>query len=177
MPEKTLSKKSVFKGRLIDVELQTVEIEGGRCSSREIVRHGPAVALIVQRPDKRFVFIHQFRKPIERSIFEVVAGNCEVGEEPARAAARELREETGYIPQQIEHLGGIFTSPGYCDERIEIYFAKARREVERDLDEDEEIVVLSLSQDEVATGIANAEIEDAKTLAAWQLYLARRNSI
>ncbi|MEA2068457.1 MAG: NUDIX hydrolase, partial [Verrucomicrobiota bacterium] len=139
MYEKTLSRKTVYEGLILNVDVLDVELENGRRSRREIVRHGVAVAIIPRLPDGRFVFIRQFRKPMERICFEVVAGNCDPGEEPAVSAARELREETGYVSQSLELLGPIFPSVGYCTERIDIFFAEVAEQGETSFDEDERI--------------------------------------
>ena len=77
MYEKTLSRKTVYEGIILNVDVLDVELENGKRSKREIVQHGVAVAIIPQLPDGRFVFIRQFRKPMERICFEVVAGNCD----------------------------------------------------------------------------------------------------
>ncbi len=174
MYEKTISRKTVFEGRILSVDVLEVELEDGRRSVREIVRHGVAVALIPQLPDGRFIFIRQFRKAMERVCFEVVAGNCDPGEEPAVSAARELQEETGYEAESLELLGSIFPSIGYCTERIDIFFAQVVQQGATAFDEDENIETLLLSEAEVDEMIRTHQIADAKTLAAWMLFKANR---
>ena len=175
MYEKTLTTKTVYEGRILELDVLDVELENGQRSVREIVRHGVAVAIIPQLPDGRFVFIHQFRKAMERICFEVVAGNCDPGEDEAATAARELKEETGYDAEALERLGSIFPSVGYCTERIEIFFTPVPdRQGETSFDEDERIETVLLSEAEMDAMIRNNEIADAKTLAAWMLYKAKR---
>ena len=174
MYEKTLSRKTVYEGIILNVDVLDVELENGKKSRREIVQHGVAVAIIPQLPDGRFVFIRQFRKPMERICFEVVAGNCDPGETEDVSAARELQEETGYISQSLELLGPIFPSVGYCTERIDVFFAKVAEEPrEVSFDDDERIETVVLSEVEMDKMIRNNEIADAKTLAAWMLYKAK----
>ncbi|MDH3981431.1 MAG: NUDIX hydrolase [Kiritimatiellaceae bacterium] len=174
MYEKTLSRKTVYEGIILNVDVLDVELENGKKSRREIVQHGVAVAIIPQLPDGRFVFIRQFRKPMERICFEVVAGNCDPGETEDVSAARELQEETGYISQSLELLGPIFPSVGYCTERIDVFFAKVAEEPrEVSFDDDERIEPVVLSEVEMDKMIRNNEIADAKTLAAWMLYKAK----
>ena len=171
MHEKTLSRKTVYEGLILNVDVLDVELENGKRSKREIVQHGVAVALIPQLPDGRFVFIRQFRKPMERICFEVVAGNCDPGETEDISAARELEEETGYRVQSLELLGPIFPSVGYCTERIDIFYAKVEPEPgDVSFDDDERIETVILSEDEMDAKIRANEIADAKTLAAWMLY-------
>ncbi|WP_372806020.1 NUDIX hydrolase [Pontiella sp.] len=174
MYEKTISTKTVFEGRILNVDVLEVELVDGRRSVREIVRHGVAVALIPQLPDGRFIFIRQFRKAMERICFEVVAGNCDPGEAEEVSAARELKEETGYTAGSIELLGPIFPSVGYCTERIDIFYAQVGEQGVTAFDEDENIETVILSEAEMDAMIRNNEIADAKTLAAWMLYKAKK---
>ncbi len=174
MYEKTISRKTVFEGRILDVDVLEVELENGKRSVREIVQHGVAVAIIPHLPDGRFVFIRQFRKAMERICFEVVAGNCDPGEPEEVSAARELQEETGYVAQSLELLGPIFPSVGYCTERIDVFLAKVSEQGATAFDEDEHIEPIILTEAEMDEMIRNGEIEDAKTLAAWMLYKAKK---
>ena len=176
MYEKTISRKTVFEGRILDVDVLEVELEDGRRSVREIVQHGVAVAIIPRLPDGRFVFIRQFRKAMERICFEVVAGNCDPGEEEAASAERELREETGYACRSLELLNPIYPSVGYCTERIDVFFAEVVERGNTDLDEDEHIETVILSETEMDEMIRVGQIADAKTLAAWMLYKSKIGS-
>jgi ADP-ribose pyrophosphatase len=177
MYEKTLSRETVYEGLIISVDVLDVELENGRKSKREIVQHGVAVAIIPQLPDGRFVFIRQFRKPMERICFEVVAGNCDPGETEAVSAGRELKEETGYDFQTLELLGPIFPSVGYCTERIDVFFASvSETQGATSFDEDERIETVLLSETEMDELIRNGGVADAKTLAAWMLYKVNKSA-
>jgi ADP-ribose pyrophosphatase len=176
MYEKTLSRKTVYNGLILSVDVLDVELENGRKSKREIVQHGVAVAIIPRLPDGRFVFIRQFRKPMERVCFEVVAGNCDPGEDEATSAGRELKEETGYDFQTLELLGPIFPSVGYCTERIDVFVAEVSdQQGATSFDEDERIETVIMSESEMDELIRNGGVADAKTLAAWMLYKVKEN--
>ena len=170
MYEKTIGSKTVFDGRIMRVEVLDVELPDGRTSTREIVRHGAAVAVIARRRDGQFVFIRQFRKAMERVCFEVMAGLVDPGEDSETAAIRELKEETGYEPDSIRLLGPIYPSIGYCDERIDIFYAEVHEPGETDFDSDEDIETLLITAEEMDRMIRENEVQDAKTLAAWMLY-------
>ena len=170
MYEKTVGTKTVFEGRILSVDVLEVELPDGRKSTREIVRHGVAVAVIARRRDGRFVFIRQFRKALERVCFEVMAGNVDPGEAVETAAVRELKEETGYEPDSLRFLSSIYPSVGYCDERIDIFFADVHEPGETDFDHDEYIETVLLTEEEMDAMIRDGKVKDAKTLAAWQLY-------
>jgi ADP-ribose pyrophosphatase len=151
-----------------------VELPDGRRATREIVRHGAAVAVVARRRDGRFVFIRQFRKAMERICFEVMAGNCDPGEESAAAAVRELREETGYIPDSIRFLAPIYPSVGYCTERIDVFYAEVHEPDSTDFDADEAIETVLLTEEETDGLIRTGQVQDAKTLAAWALYKSQQ---
>jgi len=170
MYEKTLSTKTVFKGRILNVDVLEISLPNGRTTTREIIQHGVAVAVIARRRDGRFVFIRQFRKAMERICFEVMAGNVDPGEASEVAAIRELREETGYTPDSIRFLAPIYPSMGYCTERIDIFYAEVHEPGETDFDPDEDIETLLLTEEEMKNLIRDGKVQDAKTLAAWTLY-------
>lgn len=170
MFEKTISKKTIFEGRILSLDLHEVELSGGRIGTREIIRHGAAVAVVAKRRDGRFVFIRQFRKAMERMCFEVMAGNVDPGEPAEAAAIRELKEETGYIPDSIRFLSSIYPSMGYCTERIDIFYADVHEPGETDFDHDENIETVLVTEEEMDTMIRAGKVEDAKTLAAWALF-------
>ena len=170
MYEKTIGSKTVFEGRILNVEVLDVELPDGRTSTREIIRHGVAVAVIARRRDGKFVFIRQFRKAMERVCFEVIAGNVDPGEAPEAAAIRELKEETGYGPDSIRFLSSIYPSMGYCDERIDVFYADVHEPGETDFDHDENIETLLLTEEEMDDMIRAGKVQDAKTLASWMLY-------
>jgi ADP-ribose pyrophosphatase len=170
MNEKTISKKTVFKGRILSVDVLDVELADGRIGTREIVRHGAAVAVIARRRDGRFVFIRQFRKTLERVCFEVMAGNCDPGETAEASARRELKEETGYAPDSIRFLSSVYPSVGYCTERIDIFYADVNEPGATDFDHDENIETVLLTEEEMDSMICAGKVQDAKTLAAWALW-------
>jgi ADP-ribose pyrophosphatase len=149
-----------------------VELADGRTGTREIIRHGAAVAVIARRRDGRFVFIRQFRKAMERVCFEVMAGNVDPGEAAEAAAIRELKEETGYTPDLIRFLAPIYPSVGYCTERIDIFYANVHEPGETDFDQDENIETVLVTEKEMDSMIRAGKVDDAKTLATWALYKA-----
>ena len=150
-------------------------MKDGRRARREIVRHPGAVAVLCRLADGRFVFVRQFRKAIERELVEIVAGTREPGEGPDACARREVQEETGCKVASLERLGCIYTAPGFCNEKIDIYFAGLGRAGGRPRpDPDEHIALVCLSARQVRAMLASGKIKDAKTLAAWLMFKNRR---
>ena len=124
MLEKTVAVQTAFQGRLLTVECVTVELESGVLATRDIVRHRGAVAVLARQAAGRFVLVKQFSKPLERETIEIIAGCREAGETPEQTAVREVREETGYEVASLRPLGSLYPAPGYCTERLELYFAE-----------------------------------------------------
>ena len=115
--------------------------------------------------------MHFFNPADRMKLIEVIAGGLEAGEDPIEGAKRETAEETGYDVTSIKFLTTIICTPGYCEERIHLYFAELSESAhEQNQDPDENVHPLVLSEQEVEDGIRNGTIFDAKTLAAWACY-------
>ena len=176
MFEKTISKETVYKGPIFDIDVHQIELSNGKISSRDVVSHGPAVAIVVRHKNGKFLFIRQFRKSQEQVCIEVTAGCCDQGEESIMSAKRELLEETGYHAEKIHSLGNIAPLIGYCTENIEIFFAEiSGNPGDTDFDSDECIETFLMTESEVDKKIINNQIFDGKTIAAWMLYKLKVN--
>ena len=174
--EKTLASQRMYTGRIISVDLVDIELPDGRKAKREVVRHGNAVAILARRPDGKFVFVKQYRKAAEEALIEVIAGGLEAGEDPIEGARRETAEETGYEVTSIKFLTTIICTPGYCEERIHVYFAEISDTPHaQDQDPDENVYPVVLSREEVEDGIRKGTIFDSKTLSAWACYTLMRD--
>lgn len=170
LKEKTIEVETIYEGRIIDVTLEKVRLPNGNEGMREVVRHSGAVAVIAQTDEGKYVFVRQFRKPLERTIVEIPAGKLEKDEEPLETAKRELKEETGYSCNNIEHIISFYTSPGFADEIIHLYKATELTKGKQHMDDDEFLDVIELTLEEAQQLVNNQEIIDAKTAYA-VLYL------
>jgi ADP-ribose pyrophosphatase len=124
LEEKTIKTEKIFEGRIITVQVDEVELPNGKTSTRELVKHPGAVAVIAVTDEEKIVMVEQYRKPLEKEIVEIPAGKLEKGEDPAECAKRELEEETGYGCTNLELLTSFYTSPGFADELVHVYLAK-----------------------------------------------------
>ncbi|MEL3972420.1 NUDIX hydrolase [Rossellomorea oryzaecorticis] len=168
--EKTLNSEMIYQGKIIDLQVDEVELPNGKTSKRELIKHPGAVAVIALTPEGKIVMVEQYRKALEKSIIEIPAGKLEPGEEPIITAARELEEETGYGCEELEHLISFYTSPGFADELVHLYIAKniTRIEEARELDEDEFVDLLEVTVEEALGLLKEKKIYDAKTAYAVQ---------
>lgn len=170
--ERTITSRTVFSGHLLTVDVLDVELEPGVRATREIIRHSGAVAIIAQCPDDRFILVRQFRKAVEQSLLEIVAGGIEPDENPETSARREILEETGHKVLSLLRLGAVYPTPGYNNEIIHLYVASvsADRDTHPHGDHDERIAVEYFTRSEVERMIREGQILDAKTLSAWLLF-------
>ena len=164
--EKTLSSKIVYKGKVVTVTEDEIELSDGRKSFREVVLHSGGVVILAQKSDK-ILLVKQYRYPIKQAVFELPAGKLEKGEDPDLAAKRELEEETGYQAKTWLSLGYINTTPGICSEKLYLYYAKDLEYVGEHLDEGEILKSYEFSIDEVEKMIVNGEINDSKTICGF----------
>jgi ADP-ribose pyrophosphatase len=176
LKEKTLSAKEIFKGRVIDLFLEEVELPNGKTSTREIVKHPGAVAVLAITPENKIIMVEQFRKPLERTLVEIPAGKLEKGEEPETTAKRELEEETGYTCGELRPLLSFYTSPGFADELVHLFIAEnlEKLTIPAELDEDEFLDVMEVTLEEALEMIQDKRIYDAKTAYAVQYLQLKR---
>ena len=168
--EINLDSKTVFNGRLFKVTVDKVKLSHEREVTREVVHHRGAVGIIPFTQNK-IVLVRQYRYPIKKVLFEIPAGTLEKNEEPIVCAKRELSEETGYRADSFKYLGDIFIAPGYCTEKISLYFAEALEKGQQRSEEDEDIKVELFDLKEVIEKIHCGDIRDAKTICG--IYLAK----
>lgn len=161
-------KKPIFKGKLFNVYCGLKKLPDKRKAYMEEVSH-PGAALMVAFKDKKIVFIRQYRAVIDEYIWELPAGMFLGEEDPLECAKRELEEETGYTSGQILKLGTIFTSPGFCDEKIHVFktICGKRRKTKRD--EYEIMTVRLFSRDKIRSMLKRGKITDSKTISALAL--------
>lgn len=171
LTEKTLALERVFEGRALTIDVATIEMPDGRRSTREIVRHRGAAVILGQRPDGRFVLVRQYRRAVEQTLLEVVAGCLEEGEPPEVAARREMEEESGYAVTALEKIGVILPCPGYSEERLHLFYASLSQEPSPqrpDFDENLEPVVMTAA--EIDASLASGELTDGKSIAIWLMW-------
>jgi ADP-ribose pyrophosphatase len=170
--EVTISSESIFKGKVISLQVDQVKLPNGKTASREIIKHPGAVAVLALLNDTMIV-VEQYRKALERNQVEIPAGKLDPGELPLDAALRELEEETGYRSDSVRLISSFATSPGFADEIIHLYIAENLIKGETRLDEDEFLDCEAITLEEAKQYILDQRISDAKTILAvyaWEVY-------
>jgi len=113
-----LATRRIYDGKVVNLRVDTLLGEDGRPHDVEVVEHEQAVVVIVRPRPAEMLLVRQYRHPLAREHWEVVAGVMNAGESPEEAAARELREETGYVAHRVERLWSAYSAPGFCDELL-----------------------------------------------------------
>ncbi|MDA8226144.1 MAG: NUDIX hydrolase [Desulfitobacterium hafniense] len=162
LTERLISRELIFKGRMIDVERDVVMLPNGNNTTREVVRHPGAVAVVAIK-DGKVILVRQYRYPINSETLEIPAGKLESGEEPVICAQRELREETGYRGS-MTHLGTFYTTPGFTDEVMHLFLAKDLIWDPLAADDDEFLGVESIPWEEAVNLAKSGSFIDAKTI-------------
>jgi ADP-ribose pyrophosphatase len=172
-PERRLPEgRDVYRGRVVHLRVERVELPGGQTLELEVVRHPGASAIVPLDDSGCVLLIRQYRHAAGGFIYEVPAGKLDSGEAPAACAARELAEEAGVGARRIELLGSILTTPGFTDEVIHLFLARELTAAQQQLEDDE---VLSVERVPLAEALAmcqDGRLRDAKSVCA--LFLAHR---
>ena len=176
MAEETLSSEIIYRGRAIGVRVDQVQTPGGRVTTREIVEHADCVAIIAVDDSNNLLLVNQFRKPVEKELLEIPAGGIEPGEDPTDCVRREMREETGYLPQKVTRLGGFYSTPGYCTEYLYLYLATDLIPSPLQAEDTESIQLKRVPPAEIAGLIDSGAICDAKSIAGLLIYLRQHQA-
>ena len=169
--EKTISSRLVYEGRAVKLRVDTVQVPGGSETTREIVEHVDCVAVIAVDTDDNILLVNQFRKAVEKEMLEIPAGCIEAGEDPVDCVRREMREETGYLPEKVERLGGFYSTPGYCTDYLHLYLATDLTSSPLYAEDTESIQLVRVPINQIASLVTSGTICDAKSIAGLLTYL------
>lgn len=166
MHEEILSTETIFDGRIVHLRVHTVRLPDGQESKRELIHHQGAVAIVAVDDEQHILLVKQFRLGADKVTTEIPAGILEPHEDPLETVARELREETGYRPLNIESLGGMYVAPGYTTEYIHLYYANGYEKAPLNQDADEFVEPLRIPLTEAITMVERGEIIEGKSIVA-----------
>jgi ADP-ribose pyrophosphatase len=157
-------RRPVYRGGVIDVGIETVELPTGKLVDLEIIRHpGGAAAVALDRAG-RVCLLRQYRHAAQGWLWELPAGKIDPGEEPFSTARRELAEEAGVTAAHWVDLGPMHSSPGVFTEVIHLYLGRDLSPAAPDHEHDEVIEVHWLPLAEALRWCRDGTVTDAKTL-------------
>ena len=166
LDEDTLQTKTIYEGRIFRVEQALVKLPDGKVTCRDVVNHPGAVAILAWPTSHDILLVQQLRYATGEQLWEIPAGKLEPGEKPAACAARELSEETGFWPQQLEHIHSFYTSPGFSSELLHLFNASNLSPAQGTTDADEFLESRKIPLTKALGMLNQGKIKDAKTIIA-----------
>lgn len=158
--------RRVFEGRVVNLRVDDIDARGGGTRPVEVVEHPGGVVIVARPSPSEIVLVRQYRHAVGQDLWEAPAGMLEENEAPELAAARELREETGYRAKRLRPIFTTYASPGFCTERWHFFEAEGLRTGEADPDENEDLELRTWSIEEAWSLVATDRLRDGKTQVA-----------
>ncbi len=142
---------------------------------RNVVRHNGSAVVMPVDAAGQILLVQQYRLPAQRRLWELPAGKIDDGETALGAAKRELKEETGLRAKSWVKLATYWPSPGFLEEKMNLYLATDLQQGESQWMDDERIVTRWFPWMEIDELISSGRMNDGKTLIgflAWKRYHA-----
>jgi ADP-ribose pyrophosphatase len=168
-----ISNKIVFKGKVFSVS-QAIFKDSDGYFIRDTVIHPGAAVIIPVFSRNEVILVRQYRYPTRKYLWELPAGTLNKNESPCDCARRELREETGFRSGRIRKIKEFYSCPGFCTEKLYLYFAEELIFTDQKLDGDEKVEYKIFSRNEINRLIENNKIMDAKSLVGLILWLQKK---
>jgi ADP-ribose pyrophosphatase len=158
-----LATREIYRGRVVRLNVETVELPNGHRAELEILHHPGGAAVVAVDSQRRVCLLRQFRHAAGGYVWELPAGKLEPDEPPAETARRELIEEGGVAAARWRDLGRYVSSPGVFTERIYLYLAEELSPAARSPEAAEVFEVHWVPLQDAVARAYSGEIEDGKT--------------
>jgi ADP-ribose pyrophosphatase len=165
-----MSRHIHYRGRKIQVALETTVTPDGHTVTRDIILHPGAVAILPMVGAEQVCLLRNRRPAVEATLWEIPAGTLEPGEAPEAAAVRELTEETGYRAGRWRKLSAFYPSPGCLSECTHLFLAEDLAPGAAQPEKDEELEPRVVAWPEALGWALDGTIRDAKTILALLLW-------
>ena len=166
-----LKSEMVYQGRVFGVRRDEVREPSGVVATREVITHPGSVVVLPVLKDDKIVMIQQYRHATRQYLWELVAGRIDEGETVQEAAARELREETGYRAKRFTEFLDVFPTPGFLEERMHILLAEGLTAGKAEPEPDEKIISRAYGVAELKRMMRTGKLRDGKSVAGILYYL------
>jgi 8-oxo-dGTP pyrophosphatase MutT (NUDIX family) len=169
-PWLTLSSRRVYDNPWITVREDRVVRPDGESGIYGVVHYkNLAVGVLAMEEDSVYL-VGQYRYPLQSYSWEIPEGGCAEGEEPLRAAQRELKEETGLEAASWQTLGEGYLSNSVADEYAVWFLATGLVPGEQRPEGTERLSVRLVPLREALTMALDGEITDVLSLVALMSY-------
>lgn len=162
---RTLGQNYLFRNQWCAFRVDEVELPDGANIEYGVLESGGFVAVLPVTGDGDVVLVRQWRQPLEDFTLELPSGGVDGGEEPRKAAERELLEEAGYKAERLEHLVSVHTSTGRSTELCHLFRCRAVRATGGPRPEPTEFIqVVKLPFEEAFGHVFGGRITDSVTV-------------
>ena len=158
-----LHRQSIYSGKVIDLDIDTVVLPNGVQTQLEIIRHPGGSAVVAINDQGEVCMLRQYRHAAGGWLWELPAGKIDNQEPPLSTAQRELAEEAQLAAEHWESLGEIISSPGVLTERIYLFLARGLRATAGETEPGEVLEVHWLPLANAIRQVYTSEIYDGKT--------------
>jgi 8-oxo-dGTP pyrophosphatase MutT (NUDIX family) len=162
--DKEVQRRSIYRGKIVDLGLEALELPNGESVELEIVRHPGGAAAVALDDQDRVCLLRQYRHATGGWLWELPAGKLEPGETAFGTAQRELVEEAGVEADEWTELGPMHSSPGILTELIQLYLACNLRPAAQSHETHEIIEIHWIGRTQALHWCLDGTITDAKTL-------------
>ena len=168
-PWKRLSSKDIISSRWLRVSEDKCELPSGLVLDPFFVIHESEwVHVVALSEDGKLLTVRQYRYAGGAFCTEFPGGVIDQGEEPIRAAQRELLEETGYVAEQWEYVGWLFANPARQTNKVHLFVAwEISHKAAQKLDVSEEIEFAFMSQASIQESIDAGHFSQALHVASF----------
>ena len=164
---KPYSSERIYSGRVVNLRVDEIDRYRGTGRRKvEVVEHVGGVCIIARPTPDAIVLVKQHRHAVDQDLWEVPAGMIEPGEPPLETARRELIEETGYRAESLRFLWSMYTTPGFCEERIHFFAAEGLTSGPPAPEDDEDFELRTWPLSEAWSLVESDQLRDAKTQVA-----------
>ena len=160
----TLKQRTIFRGRVVTVNVETVRLPNGLEAELEIIHHPGGAAAVALDGEQRVCLLHQFRHAAGGWLWELPAGKLDAGEAPLVTAQRELAEEAGVSAAQWQPLGAVVSSPGVFTEVVHLYLARGLQRVAAAPEDAEVFETAWVPLEDALARAIEGDITDGKTV-------------
>lgn len=161
-----IARRRVYEGKVLDLDVDELEEPQGVRAVREVVRHRGSAAVLAVDEGGRMMLVRQYRYPVDQELWELPAGLIDRGETAEQGARRELEEEVGLQAREVAPLCVFYSTPGFCDEVMNVFRATGLTTVPARPEADERLEARWFDPAEARQLIDRGELRDAKTLVA-----------
>ena len=162
--ETFVSKKTVWRGRAVNFDVDTVRLPNGKLATREYISHPGAVGVVPFLDKDTVVLVRQYRHPVGEVTLELPAGKIDPRESVLTCIKRELAEETGFTAAKFTPLIKYWPTPAFADEVLHLFVATGLKPGKVNADEDEFIETVILPFKKAVAMVRSGKIRDSKTV-------------